>query len=298
MNAISAPSLLSQPELRTLLLAYRRENWRGIQTPEWQERIVDDLVRDDGETVLRQLADHCRLQPGSHVLDVGSGVGSFVIACRQRGLAAFGVEPDRIGQGGNLTSIQIASRRLQQPAFASAVGEKLPFPDQAFDLVTMNQVIEHVHDQVAVLHEGARVLKHGGALYVACPNYLRFYEPHYKVLWFPLLPKPVGRVYLRLRGRNPVLLDQLKYTTNSRLRRLLRKLGTEYTVIDLHREQFLKKCENLSFASPVVRLVGRMTRLRFLGSLVQWAVLLFLRVREGGCEMLVLRKPGAGVSPC
>lgn len=297
MNAIPAPSLLDPPELRALLLAYRKQNWQGIQTPEWQERIVDGLVHDDGETLLRQLAEHCPLQPGARVLDVGSGVGSFVVACRRRGLVAFGVEPDRIGQGGSLTSIQIASRRWHQQAFASAVGEKLPFADQAFDLVTMNQVIEHVHDQEAVLCEASRVLKDGGALYVACPNYLRFYEPHYKVFWLPLLPKALGRVYLRWRGRNPILLEQLKYTTNSRLRRLLGKLGTAYTVIDLHREQFLRKCAERSFAGATARLAGAMTRVHFLGPLVQWAVLFFLRVREGGCEMLVVRKPG-GVDPC
>ena len=91
----------------------------------------------------------------------------------------------------------------------------------------MNQVIEHVGDQRAVLREALRVMKPGGALYLACPNYLRFYEPHYKIFWIPLLPKFLGRLYLRLRGRRPVLIDQITYTTNARIKKLLRLAAPE-----------------------------------------------------------------------
>jgi ubiquinone/menaquinone biosynthesis C-methylase UbiE len=84
------------------------------------------------------------------------------------------------------------------------VGERLPFRDSTFDLVVMDQVIEHVAEQKQVLDEALRVLKSGGALYIACPNYLRFYEPHYKIWFISLLPKFLGGVYLRLRGRDPI----------------------------------------------------------------------------------------------
>ena len=219
---------LSESELRALVLQYRRQNWQGIQTPQWQERIAEDILRDDGETVLRAIADFWTAPPGAAVLDIGSGVGSFVVACRKRGFRAFGIEPDRIGQGGRISSIQIARRRLENQVFVVSVGERLPFADRSFDLITMNQVMEHVSEQAAVLNEALRVLKDGGAIYIASPNYLRFYEPHYKIKWFPLLPKFLGRGYLRLRGRDPVLLDQLTYTTNARLRALFRGLGAEY----------------------------------------------------------------------
>ena len=68
--------------------------------------------------------------PGYSIL--GSGIGSFVAACRQQGLKAFGVEPDRIGQGAKVTSIQIARRRVTASVFASGVGEALPFADGVF----------------------------------------------------------------------------------------------------------------------------------------------------------------------
>ncbi|HEX4423909.1 MAG TPA: class I SAM-dependent methyltransferase [Terriglobales bacterium] len=284
------PEVLSDEELRSLLRQYRRENWQGIQTAEWQERIVESIVRDDGEAVLERVGAFWNIPSGALVLDIGSGVGSFVLGCRRRGLLAFGIEPDRIGRGGALTSVQIARRRIEEQAFAVAVGEKLPFADCSFDLIVMNQVMEHVADQAALLRESLRVLKPGGAVYIACPNYLRFYEPHYKIFWFPLLPKLLGRAYLRFRGRNPVLLGQLTYTTNGRIRRLLSKCGSGYSFLDLNREEFLEKFNQNSFVSWRARLVARAMRLPMIGQSMSRAATKFISLTEGGSEMLVLRE--------
>lgn len=287
---------LSESELRDLVLQYRKQNWQGIQTPKWQERIAEDILRDDGESVLRAISESWIAPANAFVLDIGSGLGNFVVACRKRGFRAFGIEPDHIGQGGKISSIQIARRRLESEVFAVGVGEKLPFADGSFDLVTMNQVMEHVQEQSAVLSEALRVLKDGGAVYIAAPNYLRFWEPHYKVKWFPLLPKVLGRWYLKSRRRDPVLLDQLTYTTNAKLRALFRGLGPDYKVIDLHREMFLRKSARLSFASRRGRFIARMIRVPGLGSLVQKAVLRYRRITEGGCEMMIVHQPRAW--PC
>jgi ubiquinone/menaquinone biosynthesis C-methylase UbiE len=251
---------------------------------------VDGILDDDGEAVFRDLAGTWEIPEHATVLDVGSGVGTFVLACRRRGLHAYGIEPDRIGQAGSITSIQIAKRRMENAAFAVALGEQLPFRDESFDLVTMNQVIEHVSDQAVVLREAARVLKPGGAIYVACPNYLRFYEPHYKLFWLPLLPKFLGRLYLRARGRNPVLLNQIIYTTNARLRRLTGNLGSDYMTRDMHRDRFLQKSKQRAFLSFRARAVNRMMQWPLIGPWVAGAALWFLRCTEGGCEMVVLRK--------
>ena len=288
-NIIDKSSPISDAELRALLLEYRRANWQGIQLPEIQERIVDDLIGPGSEGPLREVAPYIQLSVSSRILDVGSGIGSLVVACHRRGLHAFGIEPDRIAQGSNLTSIQIARRRLPHGLFVSGVGEALPFPDTSFDLVTMNQVVEHVTDQQKVIREASRVVRTGGVVYIACPNYLRFYEPHYKMFWLPLMPKFLGRLYLRWRGRNPVMLDQLTYTTNSRLKKLLRSIGPGYTIVDLHAAEFLRKRASNSFAAASSRLVSKLTRLPLLGKVLLWMVLKYAAIAEGGCAMLLIR---------
>jgi SAM-dependent methyltransferase len=176
---------------------------------------------------------------------------------------------------------------LESAPFAAALGEQLPFADATFELVVMDQVIEHVADQKRVLAEALRVAKPGGALYVACPNYLRFYEPHYKLRFLPLMPKFLGRIYLRMRRRDPVLLDQLTYTTNWRVRKLFASVGiTRFR--DLNCEDFLAKCRGYG-ANPANwkgRIVKALSNKPLVGEGVLWAASLYVRLREGGSEML------------
>jgi SAM-dependent methyltransferase len=282
-------SPISETTLRAMLLEYRRVNWHGIQPPAVQEQIVEDLIHDDSSRLFAQIAPYVKLTEASRILDIGSGVGSLVVACRKRGFSAVGVEPDRIGQGAELNAIQIARRRTAASVFVNGIGEMLPFADACFDLVTMNQVIEHVSDQETVIREAARVVREGGIIYIACPNYLRFYEPHYKIFWWPMMPKRLGRLYLRLRRRSPAMLDQLTYTTNRRLRELCALLGPGYTLFDLHGEDFKTKRSSGSFAARSTRVANRLTKLPVVGQLVLWAVLKYGSIREGGCAMVIIR---------
>ena len=47
--------------------------------------------------------------------------------------------------------------------------QRLTFPDESFDLVTSNQVFEHVPDDMCAFRECYRVLRIGGALIFAVP---------------------------------------------------------------------------------------------------------------------------------
>ena len=122
---------ISDSELRALLLDYRRENWNGIQPEETQRRIVDDLLSANASCPLSTSSPMFQISPNSRILDLGSGRRQFRCGVQTQGLRAFGIEPDRIGQGAKVTSIQIARRRLTSPVFVSGVGEELPFPDGA-----------------------------------------------------------------------------------------------------------------------------------------------------------------------
>jgi SAM-dependent methyltransferase len=124
---------------------------------------------------------------------------------------------------------ELAAERLRavgRGAALAADGESLPFRDNSIDIVVSLQVLEHVRNPQAMLKETFRVLRPGGFFYLTCENYLSWREPHYRVFWLPLLPKPLGALYLRLRGRSPEFLyNSVTYTTRPGVIRGLRKCG-------------------------------------------------------------------------
>ena len=62
-------------------------------------------------------------------------------------------------------------RGLQSVRLGEA--EKLPYPDQSFDLVTGLDVVEHLDDDLAGLREMRRVLKPGGRALLFVPAFMR-----------------------------------------------------------------------------------------------------------------------------
>jgi len=108
--------------------------------------------------------------------------------------------------------------------------EALPFADNTFDIVASNFVLEHVSDPFRVIVEMARVLKPGGLLYINCPNYIFPYEGHYRMFWFPLLPKKLGHLYLKLRGRDSRYLDHIFYIKANSILKYVRRAGLNIKV--------------------------------------------------------------------
>ncbi|MBA3959128.1 MAG: class I SAM-dependent methyltransferase [Chloroflexi bacterium] len=106
---------------------------------------------------------------GARVLDIGCGIGTYVRRFRQFSDEVHGieVEPERVEE---------ASREL--PDIVCAKGEALPYPDDHFDLVFANEVIEHVDDDRKTTQEAVRVTKPGGHIVYFAPNRLYPFETH------------------------------------------------------------------------------------------------------------------------
>jgi SAM-dependent methyltransferase len=105
------------------------------------------------------------LNSTSRLLDIGSGagVGAALIA--------------EVANVGHVTCIDISvpalgevRRRGFSPIVASAEGHKLPFPSGTFDIVILDEVIEHLVDTDSIMDEIHRVLKNDGQLLISTPN--------------------------------------------------------------------------------------------------------------------------------
>ena len=66
--------------------------------------------------------------------------------------------------------------------------EELRFPDATFDAITMNHVVEHVHDPITLLAECHRILKPGGVLVATTPNVESYEHKHFGFHWRGLEP--------------------------------------------------------------------------------------------------------------
>ncbi|WP_233270533.1 methyltransferase domain-containing protein [Chachezhania sediminis] len=131
---------------------------------EYDEAAADRLEATYlGKDVIAQRADtlaRLAIQPGEHVLDIGSGPGFLAEEmARQTG-------PDGRVTGVDLSPIMVA-RALARAScgwldFLQADATSLPLPDAAFDVVVSTQVAEYVPDIPAMCAEIARVLKPGG----------------------------------------------------------------------------------------------------------------------------------------
>ena len=197
------------------------------------------------------------------VLNVGCGTGGFNVAAAAAGAQVVGVDADA-------AALAIcALRRDAGRGFAQAAAEELPFASGVFDLVHCFSVIEHVASVSGTIREMVRVTRPGGAIYVHTPNAWSFYEGHYKLFWAPFLPQPLGRLYLRLRGRPDAYLATIRRLTCRAIMRAFAAAGvTALTFYDdaqpremLGRLRLLTGAYyRLSRVAPYIEVVARKPR--------------------------------------
>ena len=150
-------------------------------------------------------------------LDCGCASGGYTIALARHGAdEAIGVdlEADRIAR-----AQAELSPDLTNVSFAWASSEELPFPDQRFDGVLLNEVLEHVGDERATLAEIRRVLRPSGVLAVMSPNRYFPFEGHGMRLGsrsidvpipvLPWIPSALAMRYMRARNYWPGELRDL-----------------------------------------------------------------------------------------
>jgi SAM-dependent methyltransferase len=102
------------------------------------------------------------------ILDYGCGAGDVVVAGRERGMNFFGSEVFYAASASNREVVE--HKGLLGTLVREMRNGRLDFPDAYFDLVTNNQVLEHVADLDQVLDEIDRVLKPGGKVLSLFPS--------------------------------------------------------------------------------------------------------------------------------
>lgn len=118
------------------------------------------------------------------ILDIGSGVGSFGESISKFHFEIFCLEASEYGVSSAL------KKGLNVKKFLLKNYAKLPFKDNHFSLVVMNQVIEHVNKETGqfYINEIIRVLEPGGVCIIKSPSkYSKIWQtdPHHVYCWKP-----------------------------------------------------------------------------------------------------------------
>jgi SAM-dependent methyltransferase len=103
---------------------------------------------------------------GGRLLDVGCGEGTFLrFAARHYDVCGIDLDERSVARAAETLGDRVARLTLEDLAGSE--------PEQAFDVATMFEVLEHVEDPVGALATVHRLLRPGGRLVLSVPNRLR-----------------------------------------------------------------------------------------------------------------------------
>lgn len=108
------------------------------------------------------------------ILDIGCGTGAFLNEMKSKNWNVVGLEPDE----------QASTKAKELYGIKTLPSDELFNLDfEAYDAITMWHVLEHVHELKEYIEQIELLLKPGGKLFIAVPNYLSYDAQVYKQYW-------------------------------------------------------------------------------------------------------------------
>ncbi|RMG90686.1 MAG: class I SAM-dependent methyltransferase [Chloroflexi bacterium] len=158
---------------------------------------VADWHRQRAQPVLNLLQPYYQL---GTLLEVGCAAGFFLKIAEETGWKTHGVE---------IMSPAVAYARdtLGLNVFEGTL-EQAQFGDESFDAVVMIETVEHLLDPAETVRQAYRLLRPGGAIWIAVPNLRSIMLPLLGVDWSVLSP-----------------VEHLYYFTEDTLRQMLKNIG-------------------------------------------------------------------------
>lgn len=151
-------------------------------------------------------------------LDCGCAQGGYSLSLADRGAKAvigIDIELDRLQSA--LSREEVKGKPI---SFCQSLAERIPFPDATFDGVLINEVLEHVINELDTLEEIYRVLRPGGVIALMSPNRWFPFEGHGATIYknikvpfpapiLPWLPKAIAKRFMNARNYWPQELERL-----------------------------------------------------------------------------------------
>lgn len=142
-----------------------------------QKGLVNRLYHQVRKHTLNTKRELIKKETGKHsgkLLDMGAGTGAFAHAMQQAGWEVTALEPEAAARE---TAQNKYGIRLLPPEQLNQL------PAGEYDVITLWHVLEHVHDLHGYLEKFFRLLRPGGKLLIAVPNYTSYDAKKYGECW-------------------------------------------------------------------------------------------------------------------
>lgn len=136
------------------------------------------IYRLIAKPIIRQTAIFPKYKSNGKLLDIGCGNGAFLSFMKEIGWNTFGIE---ISQ----KAVDIASLNGHNIFTGNLLDAK--YPDNYFDVITLNNVLEHLSNPTTEIEEINRILKPKGELIICVPNFSSFSSRIFKNNWLGLI---------------------------------------------------------------------------------------------------------------
>lgn len=113
---------------------------------------------------LELIREWLKPSPGQTVVDIGCGGGLIAAPFDQAGADVIGID---LSPGSLRTAGQHCSKRAR---FIAGDARAIPLADDLADIVIIADVLDHIAEYKTAIAEGARVLRHGGKMFVTTLN--------------------------------------------------------------------------------------------------------------------------------
>ena len=150
-----------QPSNEELTRIYGANYFLGSESEEGR-RAAGEVKQATAEAYLAEIARYRGGAPG-RLLEVGCGEGDFLAVAERAGWDVTGIEY-------SVSATDRARERIKKGRVLSGELREAALPPDQFDLCVLSDVLEHVRSPLQFLREVHRVLKPGGALFIATPS--------------------------------------------------------------------------------------------------------------------------------
>lgn len=156
------------------------------------------------DQLYRALSPH--IDKRQNILDVGCALGGFLDYLHSKGFTQL--------SGVDMAETYVKKARLKnQYRIEIGNAESLPFDDHLFDLIVMEQVLEHLFNPVHAFQEARRTLRSGGIFCIGVPDAARYADCYFFDFYWLLLREHIQHfdiAHLALLGKQSGF-DLLEY---------------------------------------------------------------------------------------